>query len=288
MAVVSLVSLLIAMLTIAPVAAAGTTTSSLSPGTDRNTAGGPLAGPVTLGPQAAQWYKFDYHYDIYDKDHDPTDATVELKMDVPGCATFQVTTRNRLDFPFDKDGNWVGPIGNGTPEVAHNPNAEPPTKPGAPDDNLVSYEDDPEGRVTPTFAHIRKTNPRDHFGPDHRVADVRRIIRRGIPYGLPFDPAAGAGHGPDAERGLVFVAYISDLSFQFEFLQQAWINNPQFPPPEQPGKDPVIGQDSDVTLKLGTAPEGKQLHFTQFVRTEGTIYAFTPAISTLRDLAQRS
>jgi len=124
MAVVSLVSLLTAMLTVAPVAAAGTTTGSPSPGTERNTAGGPLAGSVTLGPQATQWYKFDYHFDIYDKDHDPTDATVELKMDVPGCLAFQVTTRNRLDFPFDSDGNWVGPIGNGTPEVAHNPNAD--------------------------------------------------------------------------------------------------------------------------------------------------------------------
>jgi hypothetical protein len=50
----------------------------------------------------------------------------------------------------------------------------------------------------------------------------------------------------------------------------------------------VIGQDSDVNLKLANAPEGDKPHFTQFIRTEGTVYAFAPALSTLRDLAKRS
>lgn len=79
------------------------------------------------------------------------------------------------------------------------PNTEPPTKPGAPVDNLISYADDEHGHTTPHFAHIRKTNPRDGLGGDFKNADTRRIIRRGIPYGQPFDPSAGAGHGPDAD-----------------------------------------------------------------------------------------
>lgn len=220
-----------------------------------------------------------------------------LAQDVPSWwaqveAARKVLDQSGVELPVGSGAEWmaaraVGRWRSGAP-VAHNPNAEPPTKPGAPDDNQISYADDKDGHTTPVFAHIRKTNPRDHFGTDHRIADVRRIIRRGIPFGLPFDPAAGAGHGPDADRGLVFIAYMSDLSFQFEFLQSAWINNPGFPPPGQNGKDPVIGQDSDVTLKLDSIPDGKPLHFAQFVRTEGTIYAFAPAISTLRDLAQRS
>lgn len=143
MAVVSLVSLLTTMLAVAPVAAQGTTTAdatatapvaSPAPGADRNTAGAPLAGAVTLAPKAIQWYKFTYRYDIYDKDHDPTNAVVELKMDVPGCVAFEVQTRNRLDFPFDDDGNYIGPLGNGTPEVAHNPNAD-----NANDDGNIVY-----------------------------------------------------------------------------------------------------------------------------------------------------
>jgi Dyp-type peroxidase family len=219
-----------------------------------------------------------------------------LAQDVPAWWAQVGAARKQLDddgveLPIDSGTEFlaaraVGRWRSGA-SVAHNPNAEPPTKPGTPDDNLISYADDPDGHTTPRFAHIRKTNPRDHFGADHKVADARRIIRRGIPYGQPFDPAAGPGHGPDADRGLIFIAYMSDLSFQFEFLQSAWINNTSFPQPED-GKDPVIGQDSDVNLKLDTLPDGKKLHFAQFVRTEGTIYAFAPAISTLRDLAQRS
>jgi Dyp-type peroxidase family len=198
---------------------------------------------------------------------------------------------NDVELPPGAGQEWVAARAVGRwrsgASVAHNPNAEPPTKPGAPDDNLISYVEDPEGHVTPQFAHIRKTNPRDALGGTHTPADVRRIIRRGIPYGQPFDPAAGEGHGPDADRGLVFIAYMSDIEFQFEFLQSTWVNNTSFPAPET-GKDPVIGEDSDVNLKLANKPEGRKLHFAQFVRTEGTIYAFAPALSTLRDLAQRS
>ncbi|MCE7008485.1 Dyp-type peroxidase [Kibdelosporangium philippinense] len=170
--------------------------------------------------------------------------------------------------------------------VAHNPNTEPPTKPGAPDDNLISYATDENGHTTPHFAHIRKTNPRDGIAGDFKNADTRRIIRRGIPFGQPFDPSSGAGHGPDTDRGLVFIAYMADLAEQFEFLQQRWINDKDFFQTDA-GHDPVIGKDSDITLKLDTKPEGKKLHFAQFVRTEGTIYAFAPALTTLRDLAGR-
>jgi Dyp-type peroxidase family len=217
-----------------------------------------------------------------------------LAQDVPAWWAQVEAARKKLDqdgveLPPESGAEWVGARAVGRwrsgASVAHNPNAEPPTKPGALDDNLISYADDKEGHTTPVFAHIRKTNPRDHFEPGHVVADTRRIIRRGIPYGQPFDPAAGAGHGPDADRGLVFIAYMADLAEQFEFLQNAWINNPGFPNQEA-GRDPVIGKESDVTLKLDSQPEGRKLHFAQFVRTEGTIYAFAPAISTLRNLAQ--
>ena len=128
---VSVVSLLTALFAVAPVFAAGTTgngsgaqpTAAPTPGINRATAGAPMQGWFTLGPQSEHWYKFDYHYDINDKDHDPTNAMVVVKMDVPGCISFEVQTRNRMDFPFDDDGNLLGPIGNGTPEVNHNPNS---------------------------------------------------------------------------------------------------------------------------------------------------------------------
>jgi hypothetical protein len=104
---------------------------------------------------------------------------------------------------------------------------------------------------------------------------VQRELQRGPPQ-----------PGPDADRGLVFIAYMADIDFQFEFLQRQWVNNTDFLQTGT-GRDPVIGQDTDVNLKLENLPDGKKLHFAQFVRTEGTTYAFAPALSTLRSLAQR-
>jgi Dyp-type peroxidase family len=219
-----------------------------------------------------------------------------LAQDVPGWWAQVAERRKQLDsegveLPPGTGTEWlaartVGRWRSGA-SVAHNPNTEPPTKPGTPDDNLISYVDDREGTTTPHFAHIRKTNPRDGIIADNFTpSDIRRIMRRGIPYGEPFDPASGEGNGPDADRGLVFVAYMADIAFQFEFLQSAWINNDDFLQPET-GKDPVIGKDSDVNLTLENQ-EPKKLHFSQFVHTEGTVYAFAPSLSILRDLAQRS
>jgi hypothetical protein len=110
--------------------------------------------------------------------------------------------------------------------------------------------------------------------------DGRRIMRRGIPFGLPFDPAGSAGHGPDAARGLVFVSYQADLVRQFEFIQRDWVTDTKFPDRDpRVGADPMIGVTTDVTFK------GQPVRFEQFVRTEGAVYAFTPSLSTLDRLA---
>jgi Dyp-type peroxidase family len=148
-------------------------------------------------------------------------------------------------------------------------------------------EDDPEGRRTPRFAHIRKTYPRTE---SERFNEAQhRIMRRGIPYGLHFDPGLGRGHGRDAERGLIFNAHCADLAEQFEFIQQLWVNNPGFPPPEDgggganPGRDPVIGTGGKATYHE-RGPD-QELDFGRFVHTTGALYAFAPSISTLRRLA---
>lgn len=152
--------------------------------------------------------------------------------------------------------------------------------------NFVADED---GLRCPRFAHIRKVYPRqDNFFGNRS----RRIIRRGIPFGLPFNPTAGTGFGADAERGLLFISYMASIENQFEFLQQVWVNNPEFPPVAggQPGPDPIIGdvqpRPSDNTFHLeGGNPNGVSLDFQRFVNTTGAVYAFAPSISTLKQLA---
>lgn len=147
-------------------------------------------------------------------------------------------------------------------------------------DNDFEYDDDPDGHHTPRFAHIRRVYPRKADPPGETKSELHRIIRRGIPFGLPLDPGLGRGHGVDAERGLVFAAFISSIEDQFEFLQATWANNVEFPSAGD-GSDRVIGVESDVTLEREDHGHAS-LHFTRFVTTEGSLYAFAPSLSTLR------
>ena len=95
-------------------AAAENQTNAYLPGTNRETAGPPFANPITTDPGQTDWYRFRYVFDE-ERDSEPGNAVVTLKMSEPGCATFEVTTSGRLNFPFDDNGDWVGPIGRGTP-----------------------------------------------------------------------------------------------------------------------------------------------------------------------------
>lgn len=119
----SLGALLTTLLAVAPVAGQGTQpTVNPTPGTNQAQAGAPLSGPITLEPKTSHWYKFTYHYDNSDPDNEPSKMEVKLKMDVTGCVAFQVQTQRLLDHPYDKDGEPLGPVGNGTPQVKHDPN----------------------------------------------------------------------------------------------------------------------------------------------------------------------
>jgi len=138
---------------------------------------------------------------------------------------------------------------------------------------------DGSGLRCPMDAHIRKMNPRNGMEAQHR------IIRRGIPFGLPFDPAAGRGQGVDADRGLLFMAFMASIEEQFEFLQSAWANGPL---PGGGGPDPVIGIPAanapTHTLQRAGLPE-IPLTLRRFVQTTGAVYAFAPSLPTLKALA---
>ncbi|MFB7474672.1 Dyp-type peroxidase [Kitasatospora sp. NPDC056184] len=191
----------------------------------------------------------------------------------------------------------VGRWRSGAP-VCHFKDHDVPNNPGAASDNDFDFRDDLEGLVTPLWSHLRKTSPRAGLqapGPsspplDAGALDGRRIMRRGTPYGAPFDPASEGPGGPDDPRGLLFVCYQADIARQFEFIQADWMDQPDFPPGRhpEPGKDPVTQQADDVDFE-SREPDGTVRHtplsFAQFVQTTGSVYAFMPSLSTLRGLA---
>ena len=105
------------------------------------------------------------------------------------------------------------------------------------------FEEDPRGRKCPFGAHVRRANPRDGLGNDPaaslEIVSHHRMIRRGRVYGPPVPAewypeairSAKAGTAPAdtaAARGLVFICLCADISRQFEFVQQTWLNNPKF------------------------------------------------------------
>ncbi|GAA1347693.1 Dyp-type peroxidase [Saccharothrix algeriensis] len=146
-----------------------------------------------------------------------------------------------------------------------------------PDHNDFDYADDPRGATTPCAAHIRKTNPRSFT---YRNPRQRRILRRGIPFGPPYDEQ------PHAERGLLFVAHCTSIREQFEFQQRVWAGNPDFAGGEDgapTGTDPVIGGEGEARVE--TPGGAATLSFPKFVRTTGALYALVPSISALRLLA---
>ncbi|MBV6695975.1 Dyp-type peroxidase [Kitasatospora aureofaciens] len=238
-----------------------------------------------------------------------------LGQDVPGwwaqVSVMLKELKGSKAIPQDADSDWlaarlVGRWRSGAP-VCKNPNFDP-HDPKAAKDNDFDYDPqgptaDPDGLLTPLFSHLRKTSPRaglDAPKPGIRVTakqlDGRRIMRRGLPYGAAFDPASeGPDSGPDAKRGLLFICYQTDLVRQFEFIQTDWIDKADFPPGRDPvpGEDPAVGHnpESDRTAHTGTINwESREnggrkttpVNFKQFVRTEGSVYAFVPSINTLK------
>ena len=182
--------------------------------------------------------------------------------------------------------------------------------------NDFEYGDDKEGEIMPRSAHIRKAYPRNQIpkleaaaafqnpqpvlGADGKSiteaqaenrTQTHRLLRRGIPFGGSL--GAPQGGETDAPRGLLFLAYQSDIHRQFEFVQTAWVNEPNFPV-EGSGADPIITNNT---------PEGEMqacpfhqkamagecpIMMKHFVKTRGGAYFLSPSIDTLRLLLKAS
>lgn len=193
--------------------------------------------------------------------------------------------------------------------------AEPPERDSHLEENYFGFLsrspdlDLPEGKVTgadadpapklgitcPAFAHIRKVNPRDLSQDTGRETRDLQMLRRGITFGVPYDRDDPDNPENGAERGLLFLAYQSEPSNQFDVLNAQWMNLDDGPGPG--GFDLLVGQKLDdkgahgeKTASLHEAPEpapGRGIMTRrQWVRPSGGAYLFAPSIRLAADLAR--
>ncbi len=166
-----------------------------------------------------------------------------------------------------------------------------PENPGAnPENDFLYMPSDPDGLHCPVGSHIRRANPRDSLpmwpSRSLEVSKRHRIIRRGRKYGVLIDPTADRGGSESRDQGICFVALNADLLRQFEFIQQTWLNNPEFNGLDN-DKDPIVGDnDGSGEFTLQAEPINRHLQgLPRFVTVKGGCYFFLPGISTLRFLA---
>ena len=227
----------------------------------------------------------------------------QLEQDVKGFWNFVKDTAT--GDPHFKPGDEIyiaskmyGRFPNGNPlTLKNNPSDDPLDKNEI--NNFLYKKNDPDGFGCPVGSHIRKTNPRDGIDTDAvvsiEVAKRHRILRRGRSYGEPLD----AGMNPEKmmastnkdKRGLYFICFNANIARQFEFIQQAWANNPKFDGLDY-DIDPIIGYTyHDKEEKLGTftiqaCPVRKKVNnIPQFVFVKGGAYFFMPGIAALKFIA---
>lgn len=150
---------------------------------------------------------------------------------------------------------------------------------------------DRDGSRCPIGAHIRRSNPRDSLADDPKesleVAARHSIIRRGRSYGPPLDRFENEPR--ETERGLFFVCVNANISRQFEFIQQTWLNNPKFGGlPE--GRDPLVGgfPNEPNQHRIPGQPFRNRLNdLPAFTQIRGSGYFFLPSRAALKYLSQR-
>jgi deferrochelatase/peroxidase EfeB len=155
----------------------------------------------------------------------------------------------------------------------------------APGDGHTTYYDDVEGRRCPVGSHIRRLNPRGSLvmGRPHS----RRLVRRGMPYGPPYDPANPKDGN---ERGLLGLFICGDLEMQYEFIVRVWANEDIATHGLRGTRDPLIGAQPEIGGQFVLRTDDSRdpivvSGLKRLVQTRGSVYLLIPGIGGLRYLS---
>ncbi|MGH2913801.1 MAG: Dyp-type peroxidase [Solirubrobacteraceae bacterium] len=155
----------------------------------------------------------------------------------------------------------------------------------APSAQTPMYIDDIDGVRCPVGSHVRRLNPRS--SPSMGVRGTRRLLRRGMPYGAPYDPR----HPADGiERGLIGLFVCGDLELQYEFVLRVWANQDLGAPGLRGTREPMIGAQPTTggLFRVPVARRTEPLLLTglpTLTRTRGSVYCLMPGLGAIRTLA---
>lgn len=162
-------------------------------------------------------------------------------------------------------------------------------------DFLFEFHKEENFGKCPFGAHIARVNPRDALAEKPKesfdVASHHRILRRGRSYGRPFitsmkpDELFKKANNEQEERGLHFICLNANISRQFEFVQNTWINNNKFSGLYNDADQLSGANISDFTIQQ--RPVSRQLKdIPAFVKVRGGGYFFLPSHSALKFLSE--
>ena len=150
----------------------------------------------------------------------------------------------------------------------------------------------PRACAARSVSHVRRTNPRDSLDPNPGSSALGRGRQ------APPDAAAGPRLRPsavgrrrparapataDAPRGLYFICLNANISRQFEFIQQTWVNSPKFAGLYD-DPDPLLAPSGSFSIP-GSPVRRRLTGVPRFVTVRGGAYLLLPGLRAVRYLA---